>query len=71
MKRKPKENMTANDLYNRWEEFLDPEKLRGKLITSALFIVSYELLEDSIKGRIKDFFSFGFNETGDLISPNY
>ena len=31
----------------------------------------YQLLEDSITERIKNFYSLGFDQTGDLISPEY
>ena len=54
-----------------WEEFLNPEVLRPRLIAASLFITSFELLKDSIVGRIRDFFCHGFDEHGDNIDPQY
>jgi hypothetical protein len=55
----------------KWEEFLNPSLLRTKLISASLFLTAFELLKDSIVGRIKDFFTDGFDETGWRINPKY
>jgi len=54
-----------------WENFLNPEVTRNRLISAGLFIAAYELFEDRIIDRIKDFFCTGFNENGDVIHADY
>jgi len=54
-----------------WERFLNPEMLRTNLIVASLFITSFEMLKDSIIGRIKNFFINGFNDDGWIISDEY
>lgn len=54
-----------------WEEFLNPEVMRPRLIAASVYIAGFEVLKDSIVGRIRDFFSIGFDESGDKIDPEY
>jgi hypothetical protein len=55
-----------------WEEFLDPDVTRPRLIAASIYIAGFEALRDAIVGRIRDFFWTGFNEsTGDRIDPKY
>lgn len=54
-----------------WEDFLNPDLLRVRLIKASIYIASFELLKDAIIGRIRDFFSTGFDESGDKIDPKY
>ena len=54
-----------------WEEFLSPEVLRGKLITASLYLAAYEMLKNGIIGRLKDFYTFGFDGQGERIDPRY
>lgn len=54
-----------------WEEFLNPEVTRPRLIAASLYIAGFEVLKDSIVGRIRDFFSMGFDEEGDKVDPKY
>lgn len=54
-----------------WEQFLDPKILRNRLIAGALFIATYEMLKDRVVDGIKQFFCYGFDETGYLTDPRY
>lgn len=54
-----------------WEKFLNPSSLRSNLITASLFLTAYELLQDSVIARIRDFFSVDFNEQGGIASKDY
>ncbi len=54
-----------------WEEFLDPEVTRPRLIAASIYIAGFEALKDAIVGRIRDFFWTGFDESGDKIDPKY
>ena len=54
-----------------WEEFLNPEVTRPRLIATAIYIAGFEVLKDSIVGRIRNFYWTGFDESGDKIDPKY
>lgn len=56
---------------DKWEEFLDPDVLRGKLISASIYIAAYEMLKESIVGRIRNFYSSGFTSEGYTLSPEY
>lgn len=54
-----------------WEEFLNPEVTRPRLIAASIYIAGFEVLKDSVVGRIRSFFWTGFDESGDKIDPKY
>ena len=54
-----------------WEEFLDPDVVRPRLIAASVYIAAFEVLKDAIVGNIRDFFMTGFDESGDKINPEY
>lgn len=54
-----------------WEEFLNPEVMRPRLIAASIYIAGFEALKDAVVGRIRDFFWTGFDESGDKIDPKY
>lgn len=54
-----------------WEEFLNPDVMRPRLISASIFIAGFESLKDAIVERIRSFFSNGFNAEGELIGPRY
>ena len=60
-----------NQVRHSWEDFLNPDVLRPRLISASLFIAAFESLKDSIVGRIRGFFCQGFDEKGDIIDPKY
>lgn len=60
-----------NEIEKSWERFLNPEILRANLIVASLYITAFEMLKESIIGRIKDFFTDGFNENGWIINERY
>ncbi|MEL6358184.1 MAG: hypothetical protein AAFQ37_14775 [Bacteroidota bacterium] len=53
-----------------WEKFLNPSVVRSNLITASLFLTAYELLQDSVVARIRDFFSVDFDENGGIASKD-
>ena len=55
----------------KWEQFLDPRILRTKLIAASLYIAAFEMLKDSIVGRIRDFYTTGFDESGWIVDQKY
>lgn len=54
-----------------WERLLHPGNLREALITAAVFVAAYELFEDSVIGRLKMFFSNGFDKNGPTVGSQY
>jgi hypothetical protein len=56
---------------DKWLSFLNPENLKGNLISIALFIAFYESFEDSIIDHVKYFFHTGFKDKVDTFSPQY
>jgi hypothetical protein len=61
----------VNDHEKKWEQFLDTDFLRDRLISASMFLVAYEFLKESIVGRVKGFFTDGVNENGLIISEEY
>lgn len=54
-----------------WEEFLNPEVTRLRLIAASTYIAGFEVLKDFIVDRTRSFFSTGFDESRDKIDPKY
>tara|TARA_R110002072_G_scaffold253748_1_gene412503 strand:- start:2077 stop:2694 length:618 start_codon:yes stop_codon:yes gene_type:complete len=54
-----------------WEEFLNPEVMRPRLIAASIYIAGFEALKGSIINRIRDFYWVGFDESGEQIDPKY
>jgi hypothetical protein len=54
-----------------WEDFLNPDIVRPYLIVTSVYIFAFQILKDSIIGRIRDFFCNGFNEKGEIIDSKY
>lgn len=54
-----------------WEEFLNPEVTKPRIIAASIYIAAFESLKDSIVEHLRMFFWTGFDETGDKIDPKY
>lgn len=55
----------------QWEDLLTPAVMQERLISASLYITAYEMLKESIVGRLKDFYCIGFTEDVITISPDY
>jgi hypothetical protein len=42
-----------------WENFLNPEILKRRLLAASMYISAYEVLKNSIIERIREFYTFG------------
>lgn len=62
--------MSQNDSLS-WEEFLSPEILRTKLISTSLFLTVFQMLKECVIERIRDFYTHGFDRNGWLVDPRY
>jgi hypothetical protein len=69
--RHTKENNMDPKVRRSWEEFLNPEVARPRLIAASIYIAGFEVLKESVVGRIRGFFGTGFSESGDKIDPKY
>ncbi len=45
--------------------------MQEKLISASLYVTAFELLKESIIGRIRSFYMVGFDADGDLIDEKY
>lgn len=55
----------------KWEELLEPTITQEKLISASLYISAFEILKDSICGRVRAFYSTGFDEAGSVTDAKY
>ncbi|WP_262736169.1 DUF4145 domain-containing protein [Acinetobacter variabilis] len=44
------------DYREQWENFLNPEVFKDRLINISMYITIYEMLKDAIINRLKDFY---------------
>jgi hypothetical protein len=54
-----------------WEQLLTPSVMQQKLISASLYITAFEILKESIIGRIRSFYIVGFDTDGEIISEEY
>lgn len=59
------------EVRDQWEAFLTPAVMQERLVSASLYITSYEMLKDSIIGRIRDFYCIGVDTSGPKISTDY
>lgn len=59
---------TEKDTLQNWLKFLNPEELKANLMQSAMFILFYELLKNSIVDKVQGFYTdeFSFDENGKI-----
>ncbi|MBI2281861.1 MAG: hypothetical protein HYU68_14395 [Bacteroidetes bacterium] len=60
-----------SDNTDKWIKFLDPENLKGNLMSSSLYIASFELFKDYVVETVRSFFCFGYKDGQDIIGPEY
>ena len=59
------------EIRRHWEDFLNPDVLRPRLIAASVYIAAYEALQGSVLDRLRDFFTTGFGQSGDIVDPTY
>ncbi len=55
----------------QWEQLLTPAVMQEKLISASLYVTAFELLKESIIGRIRSFYMVGFDADGYVIDEKY
>lgn len=48
----------------KWEHLLTPAVMQERLISASLYVTAFELLKESIVGRLRSFYMVGFDIDG-------
>jgi hypothetical protein len=54
-----------------WEQLLTPAVMHERLVSASLYVTAFELLKESIVGRLRSFYMVGFDQDGDVIDEKY
>lgn len=63
--------MENNSYSEQWENFLNPEIFKDRLIRISLYITAYEMLKDTVINRIKNFYIMSFIENDKVGELSY
>lgn len=55
----------------QWEKLLTPAVMQERLVSASLYVTAFELLKESIVGRLRSFYVVGFDQTGVDIDESY
>ena len=55
----------------KWEQLLTPAVMQERLISASLYVTAFELLKESIVGRLRSFYMVGFDLAEDVIDEKY
>lgn len=55
----------------QWEQLLTPAVMHERLVSASLYVTAFELLKESIVGRLRSFYMVGFDQAGDVIDERY
>lgn len=59
------------EIQENWERFLDPAELRPNLILASIYIASFEILKNCILERIREFYTFTYEDERWIPDPSY
>jgi hypothetical protein len=59
------------DVLSGWAKFLHPKALKSNLIVASLYIVSFEMLIQSVVKQLRNLYWRGFDKNGPITSPDY
>ena len=54
-----------------WEDTLNPEIMRERLISISMYITAFELLRETIIDNIRSFYAEGYDQNGPIIGKDY
>ena len=60
-----------SDNIDTWIKFLDPDNLKGNLMSTSLYIASFEGFKDYVVEEVKFFYHVGLKDGEDLFSADY
>lgn len=55
----------------QWELLLTPAVMQEKLISASLYVTAFEILKESIIGRIRSFYMVGFDINSNVLDEKY
>ena len=55
----------------KWEQLLTPSVMQERLISASLYVTAFELLKESIVGRLRSFYMVGFDAEGENFDEKY
>lgn len=55
----------------QWEQLLTPAVLKERFVSVSFYVIGFEILKDSIIGRIRSFYSIGFDSNGEILDEKY
>jgi len=54
-----------------WEDVLNPEIMRERLISISMFITAFELLRETIVENLRSFYADGYDSDGPIVGEEY
>lgn len=60
-----------NTIDNRWERFLNPEVVHGVLFSASMYVTAFEIVKNTIVDRIRNFYTDGWDEKGEIVGSEY
>lgn len=54
-----------------WEDVLNPEIMRERLISVSIFIIAFELLRETIVDNLRAFYADGYDSNGTIVGNAY
>ncbi|MCC6574229.1 MAG: hypothetical protein IT462_10600 [Planctomycetes bacterium] len=61
-----------NQADKAWQEFLDPDVLKPKVMLAGVYLSTFDLLQAAIEDRLKDFFTNGWTDKdGFIVDEEY
>jgi len=55
----------------QWEQLLTPAVMHERLVSASLYVTAYELLKESIVGRLRSFYMVSFDTDGEIVDEKY
>lgn len=63
--------VNRSDLAKQYLDFLNPDILRPRLLTTSVYIAGFESLKEAVISQPRSLFWTGFDQRGERISPDY
>ena len=63
--------MTSTNASDPWEEALNPDSVRDKLLSASMYITAFEILKDSVVDRVRSVYALGWDGSDEVIEPSY
>ena len=54
-----------------WEDVLNPEIMRERMISASMFITAFELLRETVIDNLRSFYADGYDRNGPIVGKTY